>query len=153
MTSRHFKTTPERSAIMSHIRSRNTKIELRLRKALWSKGYRYRIHVKTLLGSPDVVFTRLRLAVFCDSDFWHGRNWEQKRLRIKSNRPYWIAKIENNMKRDRAVTARLRASGWSVLRLSESDIEKHTDACILLIEKRLSSRQNSLQPKRSTRTI
>jgi DNA mismatch endonuclease (patch repair protein) len=135
-----FDTTPERSAVMKRIRSQDTGIELRLRRALWAKGHRYRIHVKALPGSPDIVFPRKRVAVFCDSAFWHGKNWAQKQQRIKSNRAYWISKIEGNMKRDRSVARKLRNSGWSVLRFWEDDIQKNLGKCIRRIETTLARR-------------
>ena len=93
--------TPEqRKKNMRAIRSKDTTIELALRKALWQRGIRYRKNYKGLIGKPDIVITKYRIAVFCDSDFWHGYDWENRKARIKSNRDYWIPKIERNMKRD-----------------------------------------------------
>ena len=109
--------TPEqRKKNMRAIRSKDTTIELALRKALWQRGIRYRKNYKGLLGKPDIVITKYRIAVFCDSDFWHGYDWENRKARIKSNQDYWIPKIERNMKRDREVTATLVEQGWIVLR-------------------------------------
>lgn len=123
--------TPEqRRKNMQAIRSRDTSIELRLRKALWQEGIRYRKNYKKLPGKPDIAITKYRIAVFCDSDFWHGYDWEARNQRIKSNREYWIPKIERNMERDRAVTAQLQEAGWIVLRFWEWQIKKHLDECV-----------------------
>ena len=96
------KLTPEqRSLTMSHIRSKDTKIERILRNALWHKGYRYRKNYKQLPGSPDIAITKYKIAIFCDSEFFHGYNWEIKKQKLGQNKEYWIKKIERNMARDR----------------------------------------------------
>ena len=123
--------TPEqRKKNMRAIRSKDTTIELALRKALWQRGIRYRKNYKGLLGKPDIVITKYRIAVFCDSDFWHGYDWENRKSRIKSNQNYWIPKIERNMKRDREVTATLVEQGWIVLRFWEHTIRKELEECV-----------------------
>lgn len=113
-------------------RKRDTKPELVLRKALWRRGLRYRKNVKGLPGKPDIVFVGSRLAVFCDGDFWHGRDWKQRRRKLErgSNSDYWIAKIERNMERDREVDARLADEGWRVLRFWESEILQATETVV-----------------------
>ena len=117
--------TPEqRRKNMQAIRSKDTSIELRLRKALWQEGIRYRKNYKKLPGKPDIAITKYRIAVFCDSDFWHGYDWENRNERIKSNRDYWIPKIERNMERDQEVTKRLQEDGWIVLRFWEWQLKK-----------------------------
>ena len=122
--------TPEqRRKNMQAIKSKDTSIELALRKALWRKGIRYRKNYKKLLGKPDIAITKYRIAIFCDSDFWHGYDWENRHQRIKSNRDYWIPKIERNMKRDKEVTAALEATGWTVLRFWEFQIRKELSMC------------------------
>ena len=125
--------TPEkRSWVMSRIRSRDTKIEKRTASLLRKNGLRYRRFPK-IFGSPDFVVEKSVL-VFCDGDFWHGyRYGEKKRLPKK----FWRDKIERNMERDRKVTRRLRADGWSVVRLWEHDIEKRPESCIRKIRKSL----------------
>lgn len=95
-----FFTTEERSAIMKKIPSKNTKPELIFRKELWRRGYRYRINDKKLPGSPDIVFKKMKTAIFIDGEFWHGFNWQEKKKKIKANRGYWIPKIERNIERD-----------------------------------------------------
>lgn len=123
--------TPEqRKKNMRAIRSKDTTIELALRKALWQRGIRYRKNYKGLIGKPDIVITKYRIAVFCDSDFWHGYDWENRKARIKSNQNYWIPKIERNMKRDREVTAALVERGWIVLRFWEHTIRKELEECV-----------------------
>lgn len=123
--------TPEqRKKNMRAIRSKDTTIELALRKALWQRGIRYRKNYKGLIGKPDIVITKYRIAVFCDSDFWHGYDWENRKARIKSNQNYWIPKIERNMKRDREVTEALVEQGWIVLRFWEHTIRKELEECV-----------------------
>ena len=123
--------TPEqRKKNMRAIRSKDTTIELALRKALWQRGIRYRKNYKGLIGKPDIVITKYRIAVFCDSDFWHGYDWENRKSRIKSNQNYWIPKIERNTKRDREVTAALVEQGWIVLRFWEHTIRKELEECV-----------------------
>ena len=120
--------TPEqRRKNMQAIRSKDTSIEIKLRKALWEKGIRYRKNYKAVIGKPDIAITKCKIAVFCDSDYWHGYDWENRNQRIKSNREYWIPKIERNMERDRQVTKALEDDGWLVLRFWEWQIKKQLD--------------------------
>lgn len=90
----------QRHKNMRNIRSKDTKIEIKLRKALWAKGYRYRKNYNLLPGKPDIVFIKYQIAIFCDSEFWHGKNWSQKKDKIQTNREYWLEKIPGNMSRD-----------------------------------------------------
>lgn len=125
-----LETTNERSIIMSKIRSKDTKIELKLRKALWHLGLRYRKNYKKLPGSPDIALTKYHIAIFCDSDFWHGYQWEIKKSKIKRNREYWIKKIENNMQRDKDYDEQLMQLGWLPLHFWEHQINKNLDLCL-----------------------
>lgn len=125
-----FQTTAERSALMSKIRSVETKPELSLRKKLWESGVRYRINVKTLPGSPDIVIRKNMLVVFVDGEFWHGYNWEVKRKKIKTNRKFWIPKIERNMQRDIENNKALKKLGFKVLRFWEQEIKKDSNRCV-----------------------
>lgn len=102
----------------------DTKHEVVLRKELWARGLRYRKDVTKLPGRPDIVFRAARVIVFCDGDFWHGRNWEERKQKLREghNAPYWLAKIERNMERDRARTELLESEGWRVLRFWETDV-------------------------------
>ena len=129
-------TKEQRSKCMSHIRSKDTGIEVALRKALWQKGYRYRKNVKSLPGTPDIVLTRQRIAIFCDSEFWHGKDWEVLKPRLlKSKNPeYWVRKIERNRERDGEVEKKLLFMDWTVIRFWGREILKDTDQCIRVIE-------------------
>ena len=102
----------------------NTRCELALRRELWRRGLRYRLHVPKLPGRPDIVFLRRKLAIFCDGDFWHGRNLEQRILKLRRghNAPYWVNKIRRNVARDLQIARRLELEGWTVLRFWETDI-------------------------------
>lgn len=138
--------TPEqRKKNMRAIRSKDTTIELALRKALWKQGIHYRKNYKGLIGKPDIVITKYRIAVFCDSDFWHGYDWENRKSRIKSNQEYWIPKIERNMKRDQEVTSALVEQGWIVLRFWEHDIRKNMEDCLNDILEAVTIRKELMQ--------
>ena len=132
-------TTPvseQRHKTMTAIKSKDTSIEVRLRKALWHKGYRYRKNYKGLPGTPDIVLTRYKIAIFCDSEFFHGKDWDELRLRLEngSNSSYWVKKISRNIERDSRNDRSLKAVDWTVLRFWGKDIMKHTDECIRTIE-------------------
>ena len=134
---RMTKLTPEqRNKNMKAIRSKDTSIELILRKALYRRGFRYRKNYKALPGSPDIAITKHRIAIFCDSEFFHGKDWEALKLRLEngSNSTYWIKKITRNMERDRETEQALRFQEWTVLRFWGDDIRKHTDDCIRAVE-------------------
>lgn len=123
-------------------KKRDTKPELRLRKALWRASVRgYRIDVSSLPGRPDLVFPRQRVVVFCDGDFWHGRDLERRIARLKRghNAPYWIEKIRGNVARDRRRDEELRDSGWTVLRIWESSIQEDLEAVVHRIQKLLNA--------------
>jgi DNA mismatch endonuclease (patch repair protein) len=125
-----FHTTNRRSSMMSKIKSKNTKAELLLRKALWAKNIRFRINVKSILGKPDIFIKKYRLAIFVDGGFWHGYKWEQKKAEIKSNVGFWIPKIENNMQRDRHIQIALEDAGYTVLRFWDHEINKELPKCV-----------------------
>jgi DNA mismatch endonuclease (patch repair protein) len=110
----------------------NTRCELLLRRRLWEAGCRYITDVRDLPGRPDIVFPRARVVVFCDGDYWHGRGWEQRKLKLKEghNAAYWLKKISTNMERDRRNTRLLEAEGWRVIRVWESDIRKDIDRIV-----------------------
>lgn len=121
---------------MSHVHSQNTDIEIKLRKALWNKGYRYRVNYKVLPGKPDVVLTKYKIAIFCDSEFWHGKDWEvlKPQLQRGNNPDYWINKIQKNQIRDSVINKQLLFLGWTVIRFWGKDILKNTDECIRVIQ-------------------
>lgn len=125
-----YETTPETRKRMSKVRLKNGKAEQLLAKALWHNGLRYRKNFKMLPGSPDIAITKYHVAVFVDGEFWHGYEWEKRKPRLKSNREYWIQKIEENMMRDIRVTRELEQMGWIPIRFWEKDVLKNTDDCV-----------------------
>lgn len=129
------KTQEQISFNMKRVRNKDSKIEILLRKELWSRGIRYRKNVTQIYGKPDIVFIGKKIAVFCDSEFWHGYNWEERKTDFKSHQEFWIPKIERNIERDREVTEKLEAEGWTVLRFWGNEIKKNTAHCADIIEK------------------
>lgn len=124
------KLTPEqRRKNMRAVKSKGSKIELLLGKELWSKGYRYRKNDKDIFGKPDFVFRKYKIVVFCDSEFWHGKNWDVKKHEHKSNVEFWYKKIQRNIERDREVNEQLTKEGWTILRFWGKDIEKNLLLC------------------------
>ena len=138
----------QRHKNMKSIRSKDTKIELRLRKALWEKGYRYRKNYRELPGKPDIALTKYKIAVFCDSEFFHGKDWDIKKQKLKnSTRPeFWINKIERNMERDRENEQKLLYLGWKVIRFWGNDILKNTEECVRTIEELIFDQQVERTP-------
>jgi DNA mismatch endonuclease (patch repair protein) len=126
----------QRHKCMSRIKSKDTSIEVSLRRALWKKGYRYRKNYSALPGKPDIVLTKYRIAIFCDGELFHGKNWEILKPRLlKGNNPdFWVKKIERNMKRDDENDKRLLFLGWTVIHFWGNDILKNTDQCVKVIE-------------------
>lgn len=125
-----FYTTKQRSELMAKIKSQNTKQELKLKKALWKLGFRYRKNLKKLPGSPDIVYSKHKLAIFVDGEFWHGYNWAEKKPKIKTNREFWIPKIERNIQRDLQNNQLLADSGWYVIRFWEHELKKDFEGCL-----------------------
>ena len=128
-------TKEQRRRNMQAVKSRDSKIEKKLARALRLLGYKFKRNYSKVTGKPDIIFPRLKVAVFCDSEFWHGKNWRVKKREIKTNRKFWYPKIERNIARDREVNSLLRRAGWEVLRFWGKDIEKKTDKCVRAIEK------------------
>ena len=126
----------QRHKCMSRIKSKDTSIEVSLRRALWKKGYRYRKNYSALPGKPDIVLTKYRIAIFCDGELFHGKNWEVLKPRLlKGNNPdFWVKKIERNMKRDDENDKKLLFLGWTVIHFWGNDILKNTDQCVKVIE-------------------
>jgi DNA mismatch endonuclease, patch repair protein len=142
--------TPEqRSRNMSAIKNKGTKIEVLLWKALWARGLRPRRNDKTVFGKPDFVFRRYKVAVFCDSEFFHGKDWETEKFRIKSRRDFWHPKIEGNMARDVLVNETLKNEGWTVLRFWGNDVKKDIEGCLVKIENALTTNGKVLRDKRT----
>lgn len=125
-----FYTTKERSDLMSKIRAKETKPEQILRKTLWAFGVRYRKNVNKLPGKPDIVISKFKLIVFVDGAFWHGYNWEEKKNKIKSNRDFWIPKVDRNMQRDDEINSVLEGLGWNVIRFWDFQVKNELGVCI-----------------------
>jgi len=132
------KLTPEqRRKVMQAIRGKGTKIEKRLAKALWDAGFRYRKNDKSVFGTPDLTFKGKKVAVFVDSEFWHGKNWLTEKDRVKTNAEFWRNKIETNIRRDILVNITLQQQGWTVLRFWGKEVEKELDRCVTEITQAL----------------
>ena len=130
--------TPEqRRKNMQSVKNKDSKIEILLRKELWSRGLRYQKNVTSITGKPDIVFKGKKVAVFCDSEFWHGYDWENRKEDIQTNRDFWISKIERNIQRDKEVTELLEADGWTVIRFWGKEIQKNCSKCADIIEETL----------------
>ena len=133
------KTKEQISYNMQQVKNKDSKIEVLLRKELWSRGLRYRKNVNRIYGKPDIVFIGKKVAVFCDSEFWHGYNWEERKKDFKLHQEFRIPKIERNMERDAEVTAKLESEGWTVIRFWGNEIKKNTAQCADIIEKAVHS--------------
>lgn len=129
-------TKEQRHKNMVNIKSKDTSIEVCLRKALWARGIHYRKNYDKIPGKPDIALTKYRIAIFCDSEFFHGKDWEvlKPRLKKSNNSDYWIHRISRNMERDDEVNKQLLFMGWTVIRFWGKDISKKTDECVRVIE-------------------
>lgn len=125
-----FYTTKQQSYKMSQIRSKGTKPEILLKKVIWQAGIRYKTSKKPLLGKPDISLKKYKLVIFVDGDFWHGHDWENRKHTIKSNREFWIAKIERNMQRDQEVNQYYQSKGWIVLRFWDFEVKRELGVCL-----------------------
>ena len=148
----HYKPASPRASAAARGSSKKegTAPEIALRRALWGAGCRYRKNPGDLPGKPDLGFPGSRVVVFCDGDFWHGKDWERRKERLRQghNAAYWTAKIERNMARDRQATAQLEADGWTVLRFWESDIKKDVAAVVAVVARSLVERKRAVRPTR-----
>ena len=135
-------TKEQRHKNMSAIKNKDSKIELKLRKALWEKGIRYRKNYSKLPGKPDIALTKYKIAIFCDSEYFHGKDWDNLSERIKrgNNPDFWLKKISGNIERDRQVNEKLSEMGWSVLRFWGNDILKNIEQCVLRVESEMQNR-------------
>ena len=130
-------TKEQRRKNMQNIKSKDTKIEVILRKALWERGIRYRKNYNKLPGKPDIVITKYKIAIFCDSEYFHGKDWELLKPRLKkgNNADFWIDKIGKNIEHDKKINQELEKMGWTVLRFWGETIKKHPEECLKTIEK------------------
>lgn len=133
-------TSIQSSKNMSAIRSTSTKDEVRLAKALWHMGYRYRKNNKTVFGKPDLTFKQLKIAIFVDSEFFHGKDWEDRK-KPQTNTAFWQKKIERNIQRDIEVNNYLESQNWKVIRFWSHEIEKKLEDCIDIIQQEIALRQ------------
>lgn len=129
-------TKEQRRKSMQNIKSKDTSIEVKLRKALWKKGFRYRKNYSKLPGKPDIALTKYKIAIFCDGEFFHGKDWQvlKPKLENGNNSEYWVSKISRNRKRDDEINKRLLFEGWTVIRFWGNDIKNHTDECVKVVE-------------------
>ena len=134
-------TKDQRRKNMQAIRSKGSAMEIALAKALWTRGYRYRKHNKKVFGNPDFTFSKYKVAIFVDSEYFHGKEWEKNKYRIQSNREFWWKKIEGNIARDQLVIHTLTLGGWIVLRFWTDDIRKNLANCVASIERALEERK------------
>lgn len=134
-------TKSQRSKNMRAIKSTGTKDEVRLAKALWRLGYRYRKNNKTVFGKPDLTFKKLKIAIFVDSEFFHGKDWETEKYRIKSNQEFWHKKIERNRERDMEVNQYLLANNWTVIRFWSKEVKNQLENCMEQIIGELKNKQ------------
>lgn len=132
-------TKEQRHKNMKNIKSKGTSIELKLRKELWRRGYRYRKNYTELPGKPDIVLTKYKIAIFCDSEFFHGKDWEvlKPQLEKGKNADFWIKKISKNQQHDDDINKQLQFLGWTVIRFWGKDIMKKTDECMQVIEENI----------------
>ncbi len=134
-----YDSTPEIRERMSKVKLKGGKAETLLAKALWHQGYRYRKNDKKLPGSPDIAILKHHIAVFVDGEFWHGKDWDTRKVRLKRNREYWIEKIEENMARDLRNDQLLIQSGWIPMHFWEKEVMKNLPACVTEIEETILS--------------
>lgn len=135
----------QRSKNMRAIKCKGSKIELILAKELWKNNLRYRKNDKTVFGKPDFVFKKLKVAVFCDSEFWHGKDWNIRKNDFKSNKDFWITKIERNIQRDKEVNEFLLKNNWKVIRFWGEEIEKNPHICMLKVLKTIEKQRDEIQ--------
>lgn len=131
------------SKTMKAVKSKGSHIETMLSKALWSKGIRFRKNVTDVFGKPDICIKRLKIAIFVDSEFWHGKNWQKNKFDHKTNIEYWHKKIERNIQRDAEVNEWLINNGWAVLRFWGEDIKNDINNCVSIIREKINVRKQS----------
>jgi len=130
MKHQQLKTSPEISKRMSHVKTKRNSAEIMIAKSLWHRGYRYRLNYKTLPGSPDIALTKYRIAIFIDGEFWHGKDFEQRKTKLKNNKDYWIEKIQENIDRDLKNDKLLRQMDWYPIHFWSNDVIKYCNQCV-----------------------
>lgn len=130
MKHQKLETSPEISKRMSHVKTKKNSAEVMLAKSLWHKGYRYRLNYKELPGSPDIALTKYRIAIFIDGEFWHGKDFEQRKTKLKNNKDYWIEKIQENIDRDLKNDKLLKQMEWYPIHFWSNDVIKYCNQCV-----------------------
>lgn len=133
-------TKEQRHRNMQAVKNKDSVIEVKLRKELWKRGIRYRKNANDVFGHPDIALKSKKIAVFCDSEFWHGFEWETNKEKIQTRREFWIPKIEKNIARDKEVNKRLQEEGWVVIRFWGSMIKHNVEECADTVEKAVKQR-------------
>ena len=146
-------TTEQRKRNMQANKSTGTKPEILLGKALYARGYRYRKNNKNVFGRPDFTFKNIKLAVFVDGEFWHGKEWDVRKKDHKTNIDFWIKKIEHNLERDKEVNSELEKQGWTIIRFWSKEIEKNLISCILIVENKIKELKMNFKEKISIETF
>lgn len=126
---KQYDTTPETSKRMSHVKLKCGEAETLLAKKLWHSGFRYRRNYRALPGSPDIAITKYKIAVFVDGEFWHGYDWKNRKEKLRRNKEYWIAKIEENIARDQRNDMELFELGWTPVHFWEKEVKKDVEGC------------------------
>ena len=134
MKHQKLKTTPEVSKRMKELSHKKSKAESVLAKALWHRGYRYRLNYKQLPGTPDIAITKYKIAIFVDGEFWHGKDFEKNKLKLKNNKSYWIEKIGENIQRDIKNDRLLRQMDWIPIHFWSKEVTDYTELCIKEIQ-------------------
>ena len=142
MKHQQLKTSPEISKRMSHVKTKRNSAEVMIAKSLWYRGYRYRLNYKALPGSPDIALTKYRIAIFIDGEFWHGKDFEQRKTKLKNNKDYWIEKIKENIDRDLRNDKLLRQMDWYPIHFWSNDVIKYCNQCIDEIIYTIENREN-----------
>lgn len=130
MKHQQLKTSPEISKRMSHVKTKRNSAEIMIAKSLWHRGYRYRLNYKALPGSPDIALAKYRIAIFIDGEFWHGKDFEQRKTKLKNNKDYWIEKIQENIDRDLKNDKLLRQMDWYPIHFWSNDVIKYCNQCV-----------------------
>ena len=130
MKHQQLKTSPEISKRMSHVKTKRNSAEIMIAKSLWHRGYRYRLNHKALPGSPDIALAKYRIAIFIDGEFWHGKDFEQRKTKLKNNKDYWIEKIQENIDRDLKNDKLLRQMDWYPIHFWSNDVIKYCNQCV-----------------------
>lgn len=134
MKHRKLETTPEISKRMSKVKLKRNKVEIKLAKALWHEGYRYRLNYRELPGSPDIVITKYHIAIFVDGEFWHGKDFDIKKEKLHNNKDYWIEKIQENMRRDALIDKQLKEQGWIPIHFWSTDVDRQLKYCLNIVQ-------------------